>query len=62
MAGSHRRPKWDTHYGAQADSGRTQDAQVVVWLYLDMLTLSSCKSPAAHVRRLKRKRRKESGA
>src|SRR6266496_3406339 len=34
-------PKPGPTYGAQADSGRAQDTQVVVWLYPDMLTHGS---------------------
>jgi hypothetical protein len=40
VAGAHRRPKWAPHYGAQADSGRAndaQDAQAVLRLCSGML-------------------------
>ena len=36
VAGAHRRPKWVPHYGAQADSGRAQDAQALLRLYSGM--------------------------
>jgi hypothetical protein len=32
VAGAHRRLKWVPHYGAQADSGRAQDAQALLRL------------------------------
>jgi hypothetical protein len=30
MAGAYRRPKWVPYYGAQADSGRAQDARALL--------------------------------
>jgi len=32
VVGAHRRPKWVLYYGAQADSGRAQDAQSLLRL------------------------------
>jgi hypothetical protein len=39
VAGAHRRPKWAPHYGAQADSGRAQDAQALLRLGQALLRL-----------------------
>jgi hypothetical protein len=37
IARPYRRPKWDPYYGAQADSGRSQDTQALLSLYSGML-------------------------
>ena len=69
IAGAHRRPKWVPHYGAQADSGRAQDAQALLRLCSGSAQACSpsaqvcspsaqVKAAVAHVRRLKRNQRK----
>jgi hypothetical protein len=64
--GAHRRPKWAPHYGAQADSGRAQDAQALLryaQVYSGSAQVCSpsaqVKAAAAHVWRLKRNQRKK---
>jgi hypothetical protein len=50
ITGAHRRPKWVPHYGAQADSGRAQDAQALLRLCSGILRHTQALIRYAHPR------------